>query len=350
MKTESDLFDLATHAVGDLTGLTFEGTASKPAQRKAVGFDGVVQITFHKHKIHQPYVVKGSLNPATVHLLGILKRENPDGLLVATSHVNARQGDVLRAEGVHFMDTAGNVFLTAPGLYLLVTGRCVTQGRTHSDRSRAFHPSGLRLLFSLLSDPNLDRKSPGDALVSKTYRDISAVTGISHSTVGWIMADLIQQGMVIRTGDASRVLVGRSRILERWVQGYVDRLRPRLVVARFRPARNDWWRNAHLENGLWSGEVAAALLTGSLKPGTFTVFGDRPSNTFVLEHDLQKDAKGTVEFLEPIWRPPAQGAPQKNCAHALLVYADLMSIDDDRTRAAARIIYDRHLRTIIETA
>ncbi len=35
---------------------------------------------------------------------------------------------------------------------------------------------------------------------------------------------------------------------------------------------------------------------------------------------------------------------------ALLVYADLLSIDDDRTREVAQIIYDRYLRTIIETA
>jgi hypothetical protein len=36
--------------------------------------------------------------------------------------------------------------------------------------------------------------------------------------------------------------------------------------------------------------------------------------------------------------------------HALLVYADLLSIDDDRTREVAQNIYDRYLRTIMETA
>jgi hypothetical protein len=67
-------------------------------------------------------------------------------------------------------------------------------------------------------------------------------------------------------------------------------------------------------------------------------------------HSLQKDADGTVEFLKPFWRTPQARAGGSLCVHPLLVYADLLSIDDDRTREAAQIIYDRYLRTIIETA
>jgi hypothetical protein len=103
-----------------------------------------------------------------------------------------------------------------------------------------------------------------------------------------------------------------------------------------------------MADGLWSGETAAALLTQSLKPQTFTVFGERPSHDFVLRHSLQKDVGGTVEFLKPFWRTPPDRADGPY-VHPLLVYADLLSIDDDRTREVAQIIYDRYLHTIIET-
>ena len=70
----------------------------------------------------------------------------------------------------------------------------------------------------------------------------------------------------------------------------------------------------------------------------------------MLKHSLQKDPDGTVEFLKPFWRTPQVQSGGGSCVHPLLVYADLLSIDDDRTREVAQIIYDRYLRTIIETA
>ena len=95
-------------------------------------------------------------------------------------------------------------------------------------------------------------------------------------------------------------------------------------------------------------KTAAALLTQSLKPQTFTVFGGRPSHDFVLSHSMQKDADGPVEFLKPFWRTTPDRAGG-TFVHPLLVYADLLSIDDDRTREIARIIYDRYLHTVIKT-
>ena len=154
----------------------------------------------------------------------------------------------------------------------------------------------------------------------------------------------------MQVDSGRRVLVERARILERWIQGYLDRLRPGIIIERYQPASANWWHAAKLEGGLWSGEVAAAMLTDSLKPGTVTIFGERPSHAFVLQHQLQKNPQGSVEFLKPIWRPPHPSAWEKQCVHPLLVYADLMSINDDRTREAANIIYDRYLRSIIETA
>lgn len=111
------------------------------------------------------------------------------------------------------------------------------------------------------------------------------------------------------------MLADRLRLLERWVQAYIARMRPGLVVERYRPARADWWQDAELADGLWSGETAAALLTQSLKPQTFTVFGGQPSHDFVLRHSLQKDADGTVEFLKPFWRTPQDRTGGSPCVH-----------------------------------
>lgn len=348
--TESAVLEQATRAVHDVAGVECVRTAWSLSPQKAGEFDGVVRLRFREKEVRLPYVVKRSLNPTTLHLLVLLKRESPDGLLLVTTHVNDRQADVLREAGVHFMDASGNVFLDAPGLFLCVSGRRAVRSVATDNGARAFHSSGIQLLFALLTDPHLNSKKPGMALVERPYRDISAITGISRSTVGWIMADLGRQEFVVTREDGTRDLIERKRILERWVQAYGDRLRRRLVIGRYRPAHGNWWKNVALEEGLWSGEVAAALLTGELKPGTATIFGASPSHAFVLDYGLQKDPEGTVEFLKPFWQDATVPATSNNCVHPLLVYADLMLIDDERSHEVAQSVYDRYLRTLVETA
>lgn len=350
MKRDSDIFSLAAAAVKGLAGLSCAKPVPGVADR---GADGVAEIRVGGRTIREPYVVRSTVGADTVQLLSLLRRDSAAGLLLVAKHVGDRPADMLRSADVHFMDTDGNVFLSGDGIHVLVTGRRISRAAAKTGSAsvdRAFHPSGLCLLFHLLTDTALDSGKPGVALVDKTYREISAATGISHSTVGWVMADLIRQKYVIQVSPGHRMLADRFRILERWVQGYIGRLRPGLVVERYRPAHAHWWQSAELTDGLWSGETAAALLTQSLKPQTATVFGAAPSHDFVLKHSLQKDSDGTVEFLKPFWRTPQAPAGGDPCAHPLLVYADLLSIDDDRTREVAQIIYDRYLRTIIETA
>jgi len=349
MKRSSDIFSLACESV---KGLAVISSADGPRGVANKGFDGVAEIRAGNRQIRKPYVVRSTVGPDTIHLLSLLRRGSVDGLLLAASHVNDRTADLLRSADVQFVDTDGNAFLTGDGIYILVTGRRISREAPKTggaSKDRAFHPSGLQFLFHLLTDTATDSAKPGLALVDKTYREIGAATGIAHSTVGWVMADLIRQNFVVQVSPGKRMLANRLRLLERWVQAYVARMRPGLVVERYRPARADWWQDAELADGLWSGETAAALLTQSLKPQTFTVFGGRPSHDFVLRHSLQKDADGTVEFLKPFWRKPPARADGSRCVHPLLVYADLLSIDDDRTREVAQLIYDRYLRTIIET-
>ena len=350
MKTESSLFDRAARAVGALTGVTIQKPVWWPDKPQARIADGVVWLSRGEHKAKRVFVVKAAINPAVLQLLALWRRDEPNGLLLVTRQVSDRQADILRQAGVDFLDEAGNVSISDPALFLLVTGRRAPPRQPGSVKPRAFHLGGLKLLYALLTDPKLDDPQPYAALIGRTYRDIGIATGLAHSTVGWIMADLIRLGRVMDVEPGVRTLSGRTRILERWVQGYLEDLRPRLVLARYRPAQVDWWKDAELDGGLWSGEVAEAKLTGTLKPGAVTIFGPAPSHSFVLRHRLQKDAQGTVEFLTTFWRRDAAPGVASSCVHPLLVYADLLAIDDDRTREAAQAIYDHHLRSIIETS
>lgn len=348
MRPDAELLNRVTKAVAATTGLACEHVSWGHLPDAGLAADGDLHLRLAGHAIRRPFELKRSLGSATLHMLTLLRKTTGEPLLLVTNHVNPRQAEVLRAAGVEFLDAAGNAYLSEGALHVQVDGR--RPPAPVADRPRAFHTGGLKLLFALLTDTRLDDPRPEAALVSRTYREIAASTGIPHSTVGWVMADLVRMGLVVDLGHGARVLVERRRLLERWTQGYLEFLRPKLRVARYRPGRGDWWRDASLEGGLWSGEVAESRLTGTLKPGTVVVFGERPSHAFVLRHGLQADSSGPVEFLSPFWRGDDQPSPVQDCVHPLLVYADLLAVDDDRTREAAQVLYARHLRAIVETA
>ena len=351
MKSEAILLNKVTASVSGIATLSFDGSRNRGTT--ALPVDGVATIRVRGNTFEEPYILKQSIRTDFIHLLCLLRQNKPDGaFLIVTSYVSERVGEQLRAANIHFVDMAGNAFLAKNDLFLFVIGRRLNRDELmvgNSKTFRAFHPSGLKLIFNLLADPELNSPKSKCALVGKPYREISQATGIATSTVGWIMADLIQQQYVICVSPGHKMLVNRASLLERWVQGYHERLRPSLLLGRYQPAQADWWRDAVLEKGLWSGETAAAILTKSLRPQTSTVFGRLPSHAFVLKHRLQKDPTGSVEFLKPIWPNLTQHAVKGKCVHPLLIYADLLSLDDDRTREVAKTIYEHHIHPIVKT-
>ncbi len=351
MKPETHILKRAAAAIKGLADISFEGSSDRHPDGFLV--DGIATIKVRGGVIKEPYIEKQTIRADFIHLLSLprhAKSNNP--LLLVTSYVSEKVGEQLRAANIHFVDMAGNAFLAQKDLYLFVIGRRLNREEVllgNSNTCRAFHPSGLKLILNLLADDELNSTKPELALVGKPYREISQATGIATSTIGWIMADLIQQQYIIQVSAGHRMLVNRVSLLERWVQGYQERLRPSLLLGRYQPAQANWWRDAVLENGLWSGETAAALLTHSLKPQTATIFGSLPSHAFILKHQLQKDPAGSVEFLKPLWPTTNHKPVQGHCVHPLLIYADLLSIDDDRTREVAKIIYEHHIHPIINT-
>lgn len=319
---------------------------------KAPGAFGMATLRVGSHALSMPCAVRMTVSSASVPMLERMAKESRKGLLVVAGHVAAARAETLRRAGISFMDAAGNIYLEQKGKFLiLVVGRepHPAEKKLAAGRPRAFHTSGLKFIYALLSDPRLGKDPTGGDLVSLPYREQAKVAGLPHSTVGWIMADLVNQGYVVEAGRGHRLLLNRRKLLERWAQGYAENLRPRLILDRYTPERADWWREARIGNALWTGEVAAAKLTGMLKPGTFALYGDPPTHELVLRHGLQRDPRGTVEFLNLFWMDQAETSPGSECVHPLLVYADLLAIDDDRTREAAQAVYEHHLRPSIET-
>jgi hypothetical protein len=333
-------------------GLSF-GPFTTPASTTEVDGILVVRQDGRKHQFH--VALKPSLQTAAVpRLLAMASSLGPDKpLLVMAEHVNPRLAETLRTHAIAFLDTTGNAHLTRQGLYCWVVGR--RRLRPAGIQTGILHQrSGLKLVFALLTDPELDR-NPGDALLNLPVRGMAASSTVSVGSVSAILRELAGRGFLLEGDNGHRRLVDREALIEKWASGFAERLRPRLITHRFRATRSDWWPKTDITSAdlLWGGEVAGARMTGHLKPEHITIYARVLPDAWVVRSGLQRDAEGEIMVLSPFWSPavesrwrPAATPFSNDCVHPLLVYADLLAEGDDRDIETAKRLYDKFLRPL----
>lgn len=345
MKNDLNVVQEALDAAPTCEGLVW-GTPEKPSDPREGTFPLDLSIRFKGRDYPFPVHVRGVLSRVALERVINLKCVGKPFILVS-AHVSASQAEILRRNEIAFLDAAGNVSLDLPGLHLFVVGKGRPVIREVGDPSRIFSRTGSKLLFAFLADPNLDR-NPENALVNQTFRAIRHQTDVALGSIGAVLGSLVESEYIIED-EGVRFLVERRRLFEKWVAAYVDRLRPKLIIQRYRSRGISWWNSTSSlgDGNFWGGEVAAAKLTGYLKPELTTIYSRGDIRRLILDADLRPDPKGDVEVLKAFWGEWPHGS-RGDCAHPLLVYADLVASDIDRNIETAQRVYDRHLRDIIE--
>ncbi len=260
-------------------------------------------------------------------------------ILLITNYVTAQLADKLRQENIQFIDTAGNAYINQPPIYIFIKGNRLPEALKPVPVKRAFKPTGLKIIYAFLCNPGLE---------NKPYREIAAVADVALGTVGWIMRDLKEMGYLLDMGKRGKKLVEKNKVFVPWATAYLEQLRPKLILGRFK-GENDWWQKATLnpEYAQWGGEVAAAKITHYLQPAMATIYIDRAHlNNFLIDNRLRKDTTGNIEILEKFWKPTKQANIQET-VHLLLVYADLLATGNQRNVETATMIYEQYIIQLI---
>lgn len=334
-----DILKNAAEACERETGIKVRIRYEVKAIRRA---DAILTIHHHETKIILEAEIKNTITTVDALLPLMKARNDPEKIILVTPQVNAQMADRLRTNGIQFMDEAGNVYLNQPHVYLFVKGI-----RNHALTKppmvgRTFKQTGLQVLFLLLCNRDL---------VDKPYRTIAAEAGVALGMVDRIMQELKDLGFLEEMGtrrNRQARLVKKEALLERWVTGFAEQLRPKLVHGRYQ-GEAGWWNNVILdpETALWGGEVAAEKLTKHLKPQDVTIYVDKQKpNTILLKHKLRKDPLGNVTLLYRFWKMDVI-APNQDMVHPMLVYADLMATGDQRNLETARMIYERYIVQLV---
>lgn len=227
---------------------------------------------------------------------------------------------------INYIDTAGNVGIQLPGLYVIIEGKQEKKARTAGGK----FPAGvMKLLFVLLSSPEL---------VDKPYRQLAELSGISLGMVSKAF-DFLEQHRYLRKAKSGRRLIGQDELCELWIKDYAHSLKPR--QDQLKVGVPDIWETFALMPGEYhGGELAAAELSeGYLIPATGILY--TPHSLLQRRKDLLlKPARdGDFALIASFWGTYELNSP----AQVMLCLADLLDSGDDRNREIARIINDKYL-------
>ncbi|MDQ3180725.1 MAG: hypothetical protein M3Q33_09415, partial [Acidobacteriota bacterium] len=110
--------------------------------------------------------------------LALKQKQLSDKIVLVTNFVPPTVADKLRELDIFFFDANGNAFFNEPDFYIFISSRGKTLNVSSPKPSLIFQPSGLQLLFVLLSVPNAE---------NKTYRGLAEMSGVSLGTVSEVM-------------------------------------------------------------------------------------------------------------------------------------------------------------------
>jgi hypothetical protein len=297
--------------------------------------DAVLQMTVYGVKIRFCVVVKSDVNKAVIGRLLILRTGLPHPLLFITNHTTAYIADILMQNEIDFVDTAGNTYMKQPPLFVFIKGNRPSAAFRQVPRRRALNPTGLKVAFAVLCNPNL---------LNRPYREIADTAGVALGSIGWIIRDLKALGCVVDLGKRGLRLKQRQKLFNRWTTEYPEKLKPKLLLGTYRGSE-DWWQHKDLdfEHAQWGGEVGAGKLTHYLKPGEITIYTRRIHlSKLLIENRLKKDADGDVEILERFWKPIGEKR-YPDVVHPILIYSDLVATGDQRNIETAKVILEKYI-------
>lgn len=305
---------------------------------KNLGLDGTVTLSIDKKKITFNTEVKKELRQ--YHLDKLLEqayRNQP--FMVVAERILPLVKKRLQDEGVAYIDGAGNVCLRTSEKFLWIEGMKAPETDEQTPASRVFTKAGLKVIYVLLEQQQM---------VNATYREIADLAGVALGTVNVVIAGLKGNGYLLQLNKKKVLLQNKKELLERWIDGYRDILKPALHLGTYHTREITGWRSLELPaDAVWGGEAAAGILTDYLNPQLLTIYTDGTKNALLKKLNLVSKADGNVKIYQKFWKAEPDGLPH-DVAPYLLTYADLLMTEDPRCVETAQLIYDNHLKSLFE--
>lgn len=264
-----------------------------------------------------------SVADLVIHQLKTTPAPADSAPLLLTHYVSPNLAAKFKQKGIEFADCAGNLLLHKSPLYVEVSGQ--RHPTSSSGLDRLFRPAGLKLIYLFLRNHQA---------VNATYRVLADDAGIALGAIGDLLKELEKRGNLAQAGQ-QRELIAGEELLQRWQLGYLETLRPRILLQRCRlnpeyslqQLPDLLRRSPDAASVLVGGELGASLLASGLSPESAVLYLEpRQQLKLMLQLHLTPDPDGEITLLAPFgkqnqwngWQPEGL-----NMADPLLTYAEL---------------------------
>ncbi|SIR23428.1 type IV toxin-antitoxin system AbiEi family antitoxin [Pontibacter lucknowensis] len=300
------------------------------------GLSGTVAISYKDDKLELPVEIMQDFRASHLLQLEKLVKEHKGNIMLVAYRIEPNAKKELRDLDIPYLESNGNLFIHHKKLlFWLEHSKPLKQEKSLGNR--AFTKTGLRAIFHFLrfeEDINLP------------YRTIAEITGTALGNVPNILKGLKEQGFLLPLNKKVYKLQNKKELLNRWIIGYQQDLKPSLHIGTFRflkPEDFTNWKQLPLKSGhsWWGGEAGADLYTNYLQPEILTIYTLESRSELIKNYRLIPDSKGNVHAYEKFWTKDEE---YKNIVSPLLVYVDLMSTGDRRCLETAEKIYHEFLQ------
>ena len=298
--------------------------------------DGMLSLIFTNEVSTYNVEIKGELRNQALPQIYLHNEEFKPFMLVA-NRISSAIKKQLQINNVAYLEANGNFYLKEGNKMFWIDAHEPLKIE-NDNRNRAFTKTGLKVLFAFLENPTF---------INQSYRQISEQTGTSIGNITNIIQGLKQENFILSINKNTLKLNNVESLITKWVDGFTKNLKLTLRIGTFRFLKEDdllAWKNLALDTTktVWGGEPAGELLTNYLHPAEFTLYTDESRNELIKNYKLIPDEKGNVKVYQKFWK--IDNSAQKT-APPLIVYADLMAINDRRCTETAQKIYDEYLQT-----
>ena len=350
---EKTVLEAAIAAVHRTAGIELKAKAE--VKRGNIIIDAEITIGGQKNKVYAAEVKKWAQQANFGVMVNQVQQLPGKGMLVA-DYIDPKMADRLRGLDIPYIDTFGNAYINDKPIYIFVK-TTKSQGQAQANREhnlkgmlktatrgRAFNPTGLKVVYAFMKN---------EKLLNAPYREIAAQADVALGTVGWVMNDLKQGRYLVEIPHKKRRLKNKKDLLEKWVTAYLEKLRPKLFVGTYTAENEYWWQEFNYlkteYDAQWGGEVAAAKLTGYLRPEKVIVYLPKFGGEDLFQKQrFRKDPNGNIQVFRAFWERDTKDKKDiLDTVDPIIVYADLLETGDIRNLEAAKLLYQNELTEFI---
>lgn len=297
--------------------------------------DGELDLYTAPNNLHLLVEVKKELRQHHLpHIFEMAKKYQP--LMVVAENIFPTLKQLLRDKKIAYLDTAGNMYAHTATHFIWIDGNKIVEEKKTAT-NRAFTKTGLKTVFYLLLNKDA---------INMPHRTLAAATGVALGNIKNVIEGLRDAGFILQVNDTKLKLQNKKALLERWITGYRETLKPALLLGKYRfwnDKKMQNWQKLPVKGGedMWGGEPAGEFLTNYLMPQNLTLYTNNKT-ALVTKWTIIPDEKGPVHFYEKFWKD--ETIDKDKYVPPLLAYADLMITEDPRCQETAQMIYDKYLK------